>query len=48
MSVRADIVLIVVAVCLSTVAFLALLASAMRTAEFALLRAEGAAQTSAS
>ena len=41
MSMRAHIVLIVIAVCLGTVAFLALLVSAMRTAEFALLRAEG-------
>ena len=42
MSVRAHIVLIVIAVCVGTVAFLGLLSAAMRTADFALLRAEGA------
>ena len=42
MSVRAHIFLIVIAVCVGTVAFLGLLSAAMRTADFALLRAEGA------
>lgn len=42
MSVRAHIALIVIAVCLGAVAFLGLLAGAMRTADFALLRAQGA------
>ena len=42
MSVRAYIVLIVIAVSAGVVVFLGLLASAMRTSDFALLRAEGA------
>lgn len=42
MSVRAHIALIVIAVCLGVVAFLGFLNSAMRTADFAMLRAEGA------